>query len=269
LLTGLLSTLARNVGRGHTDVALYEVGPVFRSPVAPGSMPRLVAGRRPTAADMEQLEAALPVQPQHLGVALCGDREPAGWWGRGRAASWSDAVEAVRTAAGAVGVSIDVTAAAVPPWHPGRCAALSVAGRPLGYAGELHPRVVEALGLPPRTCAAEVDLGEILAAAPEVVTAPPMSAYPPATLDVAVVVAADVPVAAVAQALRDGAGSMIEQLRLFDVYTGDQIGPGRKSLAFALRFRAPDRTLTVEEAVAARDAAVAEAARRVGAVLRG
>jgi phenylalanyl-tRNA synthetase beta chain len=88
-------------------------------------------------------------------------------------------------------------------------------------------------------------------------------------LDVALVVDAEQPAAEVADALREGAGELLESLRLFDVYTGDQVGQARKSLAFSMRMRALDRTLTTEEATAARDAAVAVAARRHGAVVRG
>jgi phenylalanyl-tRNA synthetase beta chain len=95
-----------------------------------------------------------------------------------------------------------------------------------------------------------------------------MATFPIATQDVALVVSADVPAADVEAALRAGAGELLESIRLFDVYDGPQIGGGRKSLAYALRFRAPDRTLTVEDTTAARDAAVAEAQRRTGAVLR-
>ena len=139
-----------------------------------------------------------------------------------------------------------------------------------GHAGELHPRVVKAFGLPARTCAFELDLA-VIAAAAEVagpVRGPALSAYPLATQDIALVVAADVPAADVAAALTDGAGELLEDVRLFDVYTGAQLGAGNKSLAYTLRLRAPDRTLTAAEATAARDAAVAEAARRTGAVLR-
>jgi len=139
-----------------------------------------------------------------------------------------------------------------------------------GYAGELHPRVVAAYGLPPRTCAFELDFA-VLATAAEAagpVPAPVLSAYPLATQDVALIVPESVPAADVAAALAAGAGDLLEDLRLFDVYTGAQLGADRKSIACTLRFRAPDRTLTVAETTAARDAAVAEAARRVGAVPR-
>jgi phenylalanyl-tRNA synthetase beta chain len=95
-----------------------------------------------------------------------------------------------------------------------------------------------------------------------------VSPFPVATQDVALVVDAATPAADVEAALRDGAGELLESLRLFDVYAGPQLGENRKSLAYTLRFRAPDRTLTAEEASAARDAAVAEATTRTGAVLR-
>ena len=121
----------------------------------------------------------------------------------------------------------------------------------------------------------ELDLSVIETAADKLgpVQAPVLSSYPPAVQDVALTVDAAVPSVEVERALAAGAaavsGLTLEDLKLFDVYTGDQAGAGRKSLAYSLRFRAPDRTLTAEEASAAREAAVAEAERRTGAVLRG
>jgi phenylalanyl-tRNA synthetase beta chain len=282
LLPGLLATLRRNVGRGLPDIAIFETGAVYLpSPGAPAA-PQLPVDRRPTDAEVKQVQAALPRQPVHVGVVLCGYREPQGWWGPGRPVSWADAVEAARTVGRAAGIAVDALtvgpADAVPlevrsgvraPWHPGRCADLIVGDRVIGHAGELHPRVVSALRLPARTCAMELDLDVLTEHAAQIVPAPRISAYPVATQDVALVVDADVPVAAVEEALRAGAGELLESIRLFDVYTGSQIGEGRRSLAFALRLRAPDRTLTVEEASAARDAAIEEAARRTGATLRG
>jgi phenylalanyl-tRNA synthetase beta chain len=143
-----------------------------------------------------------------------------------------------------------------------------VDGVVVGHAGELHPQVCEALDLPRRTAAAELDLGAVLAAARDEATAPAVSAFPPATQDVALVVDAETPAAEVEAALRAGAGELLEDVRLFDVFTGPQVGEGRRSLAYTLAFRAPDRTLTVEETTAAREAAVAEAGRRVRAVQR-
>jgi phenylalanyl-tRNA synthetase beta chain len=166
-------------------------------------------------------------------------------------------------------VCLEVAAAQVAPWHPGRCAELSVGGQVIGWAGELHPRVVDALALPPRTCAAEIALAPVFAAVPDAVPGPLVSAFPAASLDVALLVDASVPAAAVETALRAGAGPLLESLRLSDVFAGAQLGEGKKSLAYAVGFRAADRTLSTEEATVARDAAVEEAGRRVGAVLRG
>lgn len=273
LLPPLLATLRRNLGRipgGERDVALYEVGLVFRPSGAAGSPPVMgVAGRPPD----EQLAAAerfVPAQPWHAAAVLAGDRDPAGWWGAGRAAEWSDAVDAARVAISAAGVDSDrvaVRAGAYAPWHPGRCAEILVDGALVGHAGELHPAVCAALELPKRTCAMELDLDAV--PLPGVAPAPRLSTYPPALIDVALLVDAAVPAADVRAALVDGAGDLLESVRLFDVYTGAQLGQGRKSLAYKLTFRAADRTLTVDDAVAARDAAVAEAASRVGAELRG
>jgi phenylalanyl-tRNA synthetase beta chain len=198
---------------------------------------------------------------------LTGAVDPAGWWGPARQGGWADAVQAARLVAATVRVQLTVRAARQAPWHPGRCAALLRDDRVIGHAGELHPRAVAALELPERTCAMELDLDALGVGG--IVRAPALSMYPPALLDVALVVPDEAPAAAVAAALRDGAGSLLESLRLFDVYTDpERLGPGRRSLAYSLRFRAGDRTLTAEEAAQARDAAVAEAARRTGAVLR-
>src|ERR1019366_6445343 len=213
LLSGLLRVLARNAGRGFSDVALFEMGLVFRPrPESPGIAPILRVDRGPTEQEVASLEAELP--DQALGVG--------------------------------------------------------------GGAGELHPRVTAAFDLAPRTCAMELDLTVIETAAASLgpAQAPVISPYPVATQDVALVVPETVPAADVEAALVAGvAGSdqpdLLEEVRLFDVYTGAQAGEGGKSLAYTLRFRAPDRTLTVEETTAAREAAVAEAARRVGAVPRG
>ncbi len=280
LLPGLLRTLVFNVGRGFGDIALHEFGLVFRPrPDAPSVAPILPVDRAPTVQEIAELEAALPDQPLHIGAVLAGQIEPSGWWGPGRAAGWQDAIEAARIVLRASRVPFEVRAARREPWHPGRCAAIFVRGEQghewlAGYAGELHPRVVAAFGLPVRTAAMELDLSVVDTAADALgpVQAPTLSGYPVAVQDVALSVPDSVPAADVERALIAGAAQagdvLLESVRLFDVYTGDQAGAGRKSLAYTLRFRAPDRTLTADEVSAARDAAVAEAARRTGAVLR-
>jgi phenylalanyl-tRNA synthetase beta chain len=176
-------------------------------------------------------------------------------------------VQAARVVAAAAGVELTVRAGEREPWHPGRCAELLVGDRVVGYAGELHPRVCSALELPARTSVMELD-ADALPPAP-VPVGPRISAFPPVLWDIALQVPADVPAAEVEAALRDGAGELLESVRLFDVYVGPPVPEGQRSLAYSLTLRAPDRTLTGEEAVAVRQAAVEEVGRRTGAVLRG
>ncbi|EFL22001.1 phenylalanyl-tRNA synthetase, beta subunit [Streptomyces himastatinicus ATCC 53653] len=273
LLPGLLAALRRNAGRGEHDLALFETGLVFRATGDEPPAVRLAVDHRPTDEEIAQLDAALPSQPRRAAAVLAGDRQQAGWWGEGTPVSWADAVEAGRTVAREAGVELIVRQDQQAPWHPGRCAALLavVDGEEIlvGNAGELHSRVTKALGLPERTCAMEIELDRLERAGGGAVTSPHVSTFPVATQDVALVVDDSAAAADVEKALREGAGELLESLRLFDVFTGEQLGEGKKSLAYALRFRAPDRTLTAEEVAVARDAAVASAAERTGAALRG
>lgn len=274
LLPGLLQALRRNDGRGSHDLALFETGLVFHPQEELRIAGRLPVDRRPTDEEIASLTAALPVQPRHAAVVLTGAREQAGWWGKGRPADWADAIEAARTLAREAGTELLVRSGQYGPWHPGRCAELAVhvdgVEQVIGYAGELHPGVLKTLGLPVRTCAMELDLDALEKASGGLPKGPKISTFPVATQDVALVVDTSVPHSDVEAALREGAGELLESIRLFDVYeNSEQLGEGKKSLAYALRFRAADRTLTVDEASAARDAAVALAAERTDAVLRG
>jgi phenylalanyl-tRNA synthetase beta chain len=271
LLPGVLEAVARNLGRGATGVAVFETGTVA-FPSDRGPAPVYGVEWRPSAAELEKLFEAIPRQPLFLASVLSGERDPAGWWGAGRPADWSDALEIVRELGRELGVDVRVEQAERMPWHPSRCARVLVGTgdqqEELGHAGELHPRVCATYGLPRGTAALEIDLDLVMRRAVDVRPAPEFSHQPLAKEDVALEVDVSVPAAAVEAALRAGAGDLLESIRLFDVYTGPQLGAGRKSLAFALRFRALDRTLTEAETGAARDAAVASAARSVGAIQR-
>ncbi|MFE2299829.1 phenylalanine--tRNA ligase subunit beta [Streptomyces sp. NPDC059445] len=273
LLPGLLQALRRNDGRGSHDLALFETGLVFHPREELRVAGRLPVDRRPSDEEIASLTAALPAQPRHAAVVLAGAREQAGWWGKGRPADWADAIEAARVLARESGTELLVRSGQYGPWHPGRCAELAVvldgAEQVIGYAGELHPGVLKTLGLPARTCAMELDLDALERASSGHPKGPKISTFPVATQDVALVVDKSVPHADVEAALHEGAGELLESIRLFDEYESAQLGEDKKSLAYALRFRAADRTLTVDEASAARDAAVALAAERTGAVLRG
>jgi phenylalanyl-tRNA synthetase beta chain len=266
LIPGMAAAVRRNRGRGLRDVSIYEMGLVFRPTIDAPAPPHVGVEHRPSDAELAAIDDALPAQPRYVGAMYSGDVEEAGWWGSARVGMWADAIEAARITVTEAGATPTVRAAAHPPWHPGRCAEIMVDDVHVGYAGELHPQVCEALGIPIRTCAMEVNLDAVPLRG--VTEAPRFSTYPPALIDVALVVDAGVPAAEVQEALVDGAGPLLETIRLFDVYESDALGAGRKSLAYSLTFRAPDRTLTGDETLAARDAAVTVAAERYGATMR-
>jgi len=272
LLPGLLAAVGRNRSRSLEDLALFECGLVFRG-VDTGAAIMPDVSVRPDDEQIATLFANLPAQPRHLAGVAVGDWLPAGANSPAHPVTWAHAVGLAETAANALGIDLVRRAAQMAPWHPGRCAELGVMWGDefvsVGWAGQLHPGIVRDLDLPETVVAVELDLDALIAAAPGVGQIRPLSAHPATKQDVAVVVQEEVPASAVEAALHAGAGDQLESIRLFDVFRGDQVGAGRKSLAYSLVFRAADRTLTEADASQAREAAVAEAARRVGAVLRG
>ncbi|HEY6813440.1 MAG TPA: phenylalanine--tRNA ligase subunit beta, partial [Propionibacteriaceae bacterium] len=269
LLPGLFAAVARNLSRGNDDLALFEAGSVFFAADPLLAAPRPPVTQRPSAEELAAIDHALGQQPRHLGAVLTGYWQSQSWEGQGVPTGWQQAIAFVEAAALTIGLHLDRRAAEYAPWHPGRCAEFMLpSGDVIGYAGELHPSVCTAFGLPARTAAAEIDLDALIAGAPATGDIPTISGFPVAKEDVALIVDEVMPAAVVERALRAGAGPLLESISLFDVYTGPQVGQGKKSLAYALRFRAPDRTLTDAEAAAARDAAVAVAAERTGAVQR-
>src|SRR5699024_6228640 len=256
LLTGLLSTLALNVGRGHEHVEIFEIGRVFLPrPDDAVSAPIYRVDQPPDPTQFAVFDDVLPRQPvriaiamagerdlsgwwgqgrpaswadplqmvrrvarERIAIAMAGERDLSGWWGQGRPASWADPLQMVRRVARALHVPIHVEAADFQPFHPGRCAAIYCDAELIGHAGELHPRVVSNFGLPRRTVAAEVDLNALIAAAPAIGPKPDFSTFPVAKEDLALVVDDSVPAEHVRRALA-GAHELIESVRLFDVYT--------------------------------------------------
>ncbi|MUK02096.1 phenylalanine--tRNA ligase subunit beta [Vibrio cholerae] len=269
ILPGLVELAKRNHSRGFRDLALFESGAVFLpdGALGTGSIPPL--GIKPSEEVLDGLYAGIPEQPQTIAALFTGhevspsvDVAPRPW-------DWADAVDVVRLMAQVTGVDVVLRQGSHQAFHPGRTAEFTLrSGEVLGHAGELHPKLIAAEDLPARTVALEINVDLLFEAAADVIVARPLSTYPPATQDVALVVDASVVAGDVLETLREGAGELLEDVSLFDVYTGQGIGEGRKSLAFALRFRASDRTLTADEASAARDAAVALAGERFGAVQR-
>ncbi|WP_296205909.1 phenylalanine--tRNA ligase subunit beta [uncultured Corynebacterium sp.] len=264
LLPNMLEALNRNVSRGQSNLRLYGLQQVSfrRADVTP--MPSVAS--RPGEETLAELLGTLPEQPLHVATVSAGFADNPGPWGEGRAYTYADAIESARVVARAAGVELDVEAASELPWHPGRCAALKVGEKVVGYAGELHPQVLEKLGAPERTCAMELDVTAL--PLDERFPAPVLSAFPALHQDIALTVAEDVPAEKVRRVIAKGAGELLESVELFDVFRGEQLGADKKSLAFKLRFRASDRTLTDEEVNAHREAAAALAEQELGAQIR-
>ena len=281
VLDSLVDVARRNVSRGLTDVAVFEVGSVTHpAGTVPAPIPE--TSKRPSQSEEAALEAGIPAQPTHVGAVMTGEHERSGVLGAGRLWDWADAVEVVRTVAAALGVQVEVCAPEHPyaPWHPGRTAEIRLPcrrrgkeiepGRLVAHAGELHPRVVRALGLPERACAVEIDLDPLLESARSAgaLQVKAVSTFPAAKEDIALVVDETTTAAEVEALVRQAAGDLAEEVRLFDVFRGPQLGEGKKSLAFSLVLRAPDRTLTAEETAGVRKRVVKRAAKLLGAELR-
>ncbi len=269
ILGPLLGTFKRNLGRGHVNVAIFEIGMVVLSDGSSPAAAQLSTEHRPSDTELAELNAAVPVQPTYVGGLLAGAVElgapvlsEADTW------DWQRTLALVAGAAAEAGVAVTFVPAEQAPWHPGRCAAVAVGDSVVGFAGELHPRVIENNGLPARSCAFEFDLTAIAALAHGPVVATPVRTFPRASIDLAFVLAEETSADDVKAEIVSAAGDLLESVALFDVYQGAQVEAGQKSLAYALEFRAADRTLTDAEIFEVRDRVIAACANKFGARLR-
>ena len=264
LVPGLIEVAARNISRGAKDFAIFEMGSIFRSSqkLVEGIFPEI--GSRPSADVIKEIYASVPPQGFHVAGLLVGKVENEDWQGSSRSYGWQDAIAAASDILDLCHLPWTIARSQFAPWHPGRCAELIVDGKAVAHAGELHPRIIAKYGLPPRSAAFAV----ALSALPESPRVRPttVGTMPAALQDVALIVDEKIAAADVESALRQGAGPLLESITLFDRY--DKIGDGKVSLAFALVFRAPDRTLTGAEITELREAAVAQASQATGATLR-
>jgi len=270
LLPGLLETARRNLSRGLTDLAIFEIGHVYlpsagadlgTAELPPGAVvlePAVLAG----------LTDSLPAQPRRVAVLFLGDAVPRQPGVAAVPSGLADALDAVAEVGLALAARIRPVAGAHPVLHPGRTAELRVGDTVVGIAGEVLPSLARDLDLPGVVAVAELDLDALLAVGATEIAARPIGTLPAATQDLSLVVSADVPAGDVRDAVIQGAGELLEDARLVDDYRGPGVPEGSKSLTFALRFRGPDRTLTAAEATEAKLAGVALAASRLGAALR-
>jgi phenylalanyl-tRNA synthetase beta chain len=235
LLPGLVSAVAYNAGRRQPGVHLFEIGHVFR---------------RPAGGD-------LPDERELVAVAL------AGCDAREARAVWDVLVE---------GLLLDdarLEAATAPGMHPTRTAAVVVEGERIGYLGEVDPDVLAASGISERVAWLQVDLEQLLGAPHGFRTYRAVSRFPSSDIDLAFEVDESTPAGDVAGTLRRAGGDLLDAVTLFDVYRGEQVGEGRRSLAFSVRFQALDRTLTDDEVATARKRLIEAVEAAHPATLRG
>ena len=269
ILPGLIAAAKRNLSRGLTDIAIFEEGSVFLPGKKISATNPLPSGiERPSAETLAALQATIPAQPKHLAILLTGDRVKQQTNVSATAYDYSDAIEAARTVARAIGVELELKSAAPKGFHPGRTAELLHEGKHVGFAGELDPKLASENDLSRRVAVAELDLEVLYAAATGVRQATAIMVMPAATQDLSLLVDSELPAATLLATISEGAGELLEQIRLVEDYRGSNIPEGKKSLTFALRFRAEDRTLTQVEATESRDRAVALANERFGAIIR-
>ena len=264
LVPGLIEIAARNISRGAKDFAIFEMGSIFRSSqkLVPAISPDL--SKRPNQKIIDEIFANVPPQAYHVAGLLVGKTENENWQGKARAYNWQDAIAYAQDVLALCNLEWTVARSDLAPWHPGRCAELIVNGKAVAHAGELHPRIVSAYGLPERSVAFVVALGALPNS--EMVRPKTVGTMPAAVQDVALIVDEAVTALEVEEALRKGAGPLLESVTLFDRY--DKIGDGKISLAFTLVFRDASRTLTGEEVAVLRESATLMASKACGAVLR-
>ena len=264
LVPGLIEVAQRNISRGAKDFAIFEMGSIFRSSQKLVSAISPELSKRPDQKSIEEIFASVPAQGYHVAGLLVGKTENEDWQGKARSYNWQDAIAYAQDVLALCNLEWSVARSDLAPWHPGRCAELIVNGKAVAHAGELHPRIIAAYGLPERSVAFAVALSALPDS--QLVRPTTVGTMPAAIQDVALIVDSTVNAADVEAALRTGAGDLLESITLFDRY--DKIGDGKVSLAFSMVFRAQDRTLTGEEVSAMREAATAVAADKFGAVVR-
>jgi phenylalanyl-tRNA synthetase beta chain len=250
LLGSMLDSAARNAARGAERLALYELGTVYLDEPAPSAGGSL-------AGEFQGEQAAPLHEPLRIGAVALGPLAPGSWRSAAEPAAFFALKGVAEALAGQLGAELSFAPGEQPFLHPGRAAAVAVGGAPAGWLGELHPLVCRAWDLP-AAVAFELEAAPLLAASSfgeEIYE--DVTTFPAALRDIAVVVPDEVPAERVRETVLAAGGGLLHAARVFDLFQGEQLGEGRKSLALALELRAPDRTLTDEEVDGVRDAIVA------------
>ncbi len=251
LLGGLIGAAGYNLARGAGEIALFESGRVYLRKAPPetgGVLAGQFAGLRPP-----------PVrEPHRIGAIIAGPLGPHSWRGEPVPADFYSGKGLIELLCASVHASVVLSAVELPFLHPGRGAEVRIGGTAAGWLGELHPRLAADHDLPP-SVAFELDAAAFFEASTEGEEIyEDLTSFPAVFEDIAVVVDDAVPAAAVHAAVEAGGGELLRSARIFDLYEGEQVGAGKRSLALRLEFRAADRTLTDADVAAKREAIVAE-----------
>ena len=259
VLGSLLDVARRNLAHDADRVALFESGCVY---LGAGD-----AGEGPLAGSFPGERPAPVAEPRHLGCLVVGPLVAGSWRGGGEPADFFSLKGVLEALAGRLGAELSLEAAAEPFLHPGRAARVVIDGDRAGWIGELHPLVCREWDLE-AAVAFEVELAALVGAATAGEEAyEDVTTFPAVYQDLAVVVPDEVSAASLRDAVLAGGGELLRSAEVFDLYEGEQLGEGRKSLALRLEFRAPDRTLTDEEVAGLRRSIEAELG-RIGGSLR-
>ncbi len=269
LVPGLVLAAARNISRGMVDLALVEEGSVFLAAAGSPVLQLPIGNQRPSDQELAALKSSIPNQPRFISGLFTGNWVKQGPGQSAIIAGYPQALGAVDILLQQAALGFELEQTQLSGLHPGRAARVLVQGQAVGLVGELHPDLASDNHLPRRVGIFELNLDALYALSPEIVTAKSVDVMPAATQDLSMVVATSVAASELMTTIIAGAGELMEEIRLVDDYRGAGLAEGTKSLTFALLFRADDRTLTQQEASAARDKAVALAAEKHGAVLRG
>ena len=246
LIPGLLEALSRNISRGADNISMFEQGSVYFKPVSKKGTAKPKLLKRPSNKEIDNLNSILPSQPKMIAAIFSGEKYQAGWWQNSQKFNWNDPVEMVVKLCAEYGIKVNLKNVKFPPFHPGRCAEITSGNIVIGYAGEFNPSILEKNGISGKVYGFEINVNHIVSNAQDI-QAPIFSAMPVVKEDFAFVVSKDVTAIEMIHTIQTSAGDLLESVRLFDVYEGPNIGESKKSMAFNLRFRAPDKTLNSEE----------------------
>jgi phenylalanyl-tRNA synthetase beta chain len=247
LIIGLLQTGQRNLSRGNNNFSIYEIGQCFSGHKKVKIIPQIGVGSPPKNLIQKEIDASLPKQSLKMAFLGIGEAINAGWWGPGYPHSWITVTQQLHNFLSQIDISYELKSNSSAPWHPVRSAEIHVNGIKIGQVGELHPKVCANYLIQGTVTAIELDLDLVIELKNDRKVYDEIGKMPYATEDLAIVVDESISALKIQDALMRAAGAVAQSVNLFDVFASEQIGQGKKSLAFRIVLRAEDRTLTPDD----------------------